>query len=101
VISRDTGRTVARRVEAYNDLFFSVLNRKDDLPYLKTILGHGRNDSLFIDVSSLATDEENFLRARFLWLKEEDPPDTPKPSHDEGWVAWSALQDRLFCPEIC
>jgi hypothetical protein len=52
-------------VEAYHDLFFSVLDRKDDLPYLKTILGHGKSDSLFIDVSSLATDEEILLRAGF------------------------------------
>jgi hypothetical protein len=52
-------------VEAYNDLFFNVLNRKDDLAYLKTILGHGRNDSLFIDVSSLPTAEENLLKAGY------------------------------------
>jgi hypothetical protein len=52
-------------IEAYNDLFFNVLNRKDDLGYLRKLLGHGRNDSLFIDVSSLPTAEENLLAAGF------------------------------------
>jgi hypothetical protein len=74
LMTRDaTAQTVAEAlkikpaavVEAYHDLFFSVLNRKDDLPYLKTILGYGRNDHLFIDISTLRTDEENLLTAGF------------------------------------
>jgi hypothetical protein len=52
-------------VEAYGDLFFSVLGRKDDLAYLGKILGRGKTDFLFIDSSTLPTAEENLLAAGF------------------------------------
>lgn len=52
-------------VEAYGDLFFSVLGRKDDLAYIRNLLGHGKPDSLFIGHATLPTAEENLLAAGF------------------------------------
>lgn len=62
LMTRDaTAQTVAEAlnikpvevVEAYGDLFFSVLGRKEDLAYILNLLGHGKPASLFICDSSL------------------------------------------------
>jgi hypothetical protein len=53
-------------IEAYNDLFFNVLDRKDDLAFMRNILGHGKIDHLFISHSSLPTAEEKLLAAGFM-----------------------------------
>jgi hypothetical protein len=52
-------------VEAYADLFFNVLDRKDDFVFLQTILGNGKSDSLFMSKSSLPSDEESLLVTGF------------------------------------
>lgn len=52
-------------VEAYADLFFNVLDRKDDVIFLQKILGGGRSDSFFVSRSSLPSDEESLLAVGF------------------------------------
>jgi|GEM_PF-4067792 len=50
-------------IEVYADLFFNVLDRKDDLVFLQKILGSGNPSSLFLSKSSLPTEEESLLAA--------------------------------------
>ena len=52
-------------VEAYNDLFFNALGRKEDMAYIRNLLGHGKSSFLFIRDTDLLTEEENLLAVGF------------------------------------
>lgn len=52
-------------VEAYGDLFFNVLGRKQEMAFIRNLLWQGETASSFICHSSLPTHEENLLAAGF------------------------------------
>lgn len=52
-------------LSAYADLFFNVLDRKEDLVFLQTILKPGKDDHCFVSKSSLPSEEELLLAAGF------------------------------------
>ena len=64
-IQQDAFRKQPEVVEAYADLFFNALDRKDDVTYLQKILGGGRSDSFFVGRASLPSDEESLLAVGF------------------------------------
>lgn len=51
-------------VEAYSDLFFNVLGRKEDLAYVRSIMGGGKADLLFSG-AAMPADDEILLSAGF------------------------------------